>query len=395
MDLRIFNIDSRCTGCGACVSICPKSCLSLMPNKEGFYYPQTTNEACIECGLCEKACHVLNPVNNNHVEESGFVMYQSERENVVEASSSGGIFTLLAEYTIQKGGVVFGTWFNPDTERLEIASSDEVDWHLFRKSKYIETFTGDTFMKVSQLLKEGKDVLFCSTPCQVRGLIQFLDRKRIAKEHLITIDLICHGVPSMKHFLFFYRRHVNKDKRIKDLNFRHKDFTSKKYLWHNPAIVFNYEDGTQDIFSGNTPSSFQYIRCFNDDISLRKSCYGCRYPEFSFADYTIADFWGIGDYKPHLDDNRGISLVKMNTDRAASIFRTIEKNGTAEEIDPKYGKYIYQKQDKTPLRPTRDIFYKYVERYGYFFAVFLTYRSKLAIAYLKYWIKMLIGRNVE
>ncbi len=395
MNLDIFHIDSDCTGCGACVNVCPKQCIALKPNSEGFYYPESISDACIGCKMCEKACHILNPISTAHVSEDGFVLYRSEVKDVIESSSSGGIFTLLAEHILDKGGAVFGSYFNPDTERLEVASSEDIDWHLFRKSKYVETYTGHTFNHVAELLVNGQKVLYCSTPCQIRGLVQYLIKKKIERTQLVTVDLICHGVPSAEFFHFFYKRHVNRHKSLKELNFRHKDFKTNQFLWHNPAIVFNYTDGSRDVFSGERPSSFQYIRFFNDNLSLRKSCYTCKYPEYSYADFTIADFWGITEYKPQYDDNRGISLVKMNTAKAVEVWNSLKEKEYSESVDYRYGSYVYNKLDKSSILPARDMFYQNASRWGYFPAVFLTYRGKVVLAYIKYWIKLLIGRRIN
>lgn len=390
--LKINQIDNTCTGCGACANICPKQCISVKPDSEGFYYPSVDEHSCIGCKQCEKVCHVINPISEATVPENGFIMYKSNDDNVREASTSGGAFTLMVEEILRNGGLIFGSLYNYKTHRLEVSNSDTTDWKLFRKSKYVETFSGITFSEVAAALKTGRMVLYCSTACQIRGLKQYLNLKKVDTSNLISVDLICHGVPSNDFFNFFLKK-FGDNKGIKDLNFRHKDFSNPSYMWHSQGICINYHDGTRQLLPNIPPKNFFYYAPFNDAISLRKCCYSCSYPKHSYADITIADFWGIKNHLPQLDDNKGISLIKINTPKGSKFWASLNKLGYSEVIDYNIGEYVYNKLDKRPMLSTRNRFYKIAKTRGYNKAVWALYRRQIITYRIKAFIKLLIGRK--
>lgn len=391
--LKILQIDDTCTGCGACSSICPKSCISIEPNNEGFYYPTVDNEKCIKCHLCERACHVLNPYSEEPVVKDGFIVYKSNNDNIREKSTSGGAFSLLADNIIKRNGVVFGSLYNSADGKLEVNNSDNCNWLLFRKSKYVETYTGHTFNDVIKFLKAGRPVLYCSTPCQIRGLKQLLKIKKIDDSGLITIDLICHGVPSMAFFKYFLTKYNLEDKEILELNFRHKDFSDPNHMWHSQAIVINYKDGSRRILPDAPPINYDYYYSFDKNISLRKSCYSCNYPQYSYADFTIADFWGVTNFNAKIDDNKGLSLIKINTQKAQNCWDSLIIDGFQQKLDYKDGKYVYEKIDKRPYLNMRNKFYKIASTEGYNRAVIKFYWKKILEYHVKKLIKTIIRRK--
>ena len=185
-------IDKKnCCGCNACVQHCPKSCVTMQEDEEGFLYPIVDQEACIDCGLCEKVC----PVLNQGEERKPLQVYAANNPNeeIRMQSSSGGVFTLLAETIIQEGGVVFGARFNDDWEVIHDYTETKEELAAFRGSKYVQSRIGDSYCQAEQFLKKGRKVLFTGTPCQIAGLNLFL-RKEYG--NLLTVDFICHGVPS-------------------------------------------------------------------------------------------------------------------------------------------------------------------------------------------------------
>lgn len=180
-----------CCGCSACVSICPKHCITMSLDNEGFLYPQVDNESCIDCGLCEKVCLVLNQGK----ECKPFQVYAAKNinEEIRMKSSSGGIFTLLAEQILHEGGVVFGARFNADWEVIHDYTETKEGLAAFRGSKYVQSRLGDSFCQAEHFLRQGRKVMFTGTPCQIAGLKLFL---RKTYDNLLTVDFICHGVPS-------------------------------------------------------------------------------------------------------------------------------------------------------------------------------------------------------
>lgn len=182
---------SRCCGCEACVSSCPVQCIDLVMDKEGFLYPQVDVTRCIDCGKCEKVCPEL--VEAGEGKATGVYAAKNPDDEVRRASSSGGIFTLLAKYVLAENGVVFGARFDKDWNVVHDYTESKEGLGAFRGSKYVQSRTGETFKQAERFLKAGRKVLFSGTPCQIMGLKRYLRREY---DNLLTVDFVCHGVPS-------------------------------------------------------------------------------------------------------------------------------------------------------------------------------------------------------
>lgn len=302
---------SNCCGCTACVSICPKDCISMKSDDEGFLYPEVDVKICIDCGLCEKVCPVLHPVKK---EEPSLVYAAiNNNETIRLKSSSGGIFTLIAEHIIECGGVVFGVCFDKNWNVIHDYTETKEGLAKFRGSKYVQSFIGNSFNQVKSFLDSGRDVLFSGTPCQVVGLKNYL---RKSYSNLYTVDVVCHGVPSpdvWKKYLqetVCKRYNTNKKKLnytdyISSINFRSKEYGWKKY---NMRIEF--KDGT--IYSMPFFDN-PYMNIFLSDLSLRPSCYNCPSKIANTqSDITLADFWGVDNINPEIDDDKGCGLVLIH-----------------------------------------------------------------------------------
>lgn len=297
----------KCCGCTACHSICPKQCITMTEDKEGFLYPVVDNKLCIDCEQCINVC----PFHNSSEEERPIEVYAAynNNESVRLDSSSGGIFTLMAEKIVRECGVVFGARFTSDWQ-VEIVPVDNIEGlSAFRGSKYLQAKVGASYKQAQDYLRKGRKVLYSGTPCQVAGLKHYL---RKDYENLLTVDIVCHGVPSPKVWKMYLSQVTEAGKKaIKDIKFRDK---SKGWKRFNFTLSYDEEDKSYTISSYNGDN--HYMRAFLSDMILRPSCYNCQARcGRSYSDITIADFWGINQINPQMDDDKGTSLLLIHTSK--------------------------------------------------------------------------------
>lgn len=305
---------SKCSGCYSCENACPQNCITMVSDNEGFWYPQVDEQKCVNCGLCEKSCPIMNKTIDGDIVPSVFAVINKD-ENVRLESSSGGIFTLLAERIINNGGVVFGAAFAKDFKSVEHIVVDKIeDLYKLRGSKYLQSKIGDAYKLVKQYLKDGKCVYFSGTPCQISGLYSYLGKNY---DNLITQDLICHGVPSP----LVWEKYVNYCEKKAASKTRRTFFRHKKYGWKKFSLQFVFEDGgkySQTIYDD------LYMRGFLTDLYLRPSCYNCSFKSIErLADITLADFWGVEKISAHMDDDKGTSLVFLHSIKGKTLFDKI------------------------------------------------------------------------
>lgn len=309
----------QCCGCSACEQICPKSCITFSEDSEGFFYPSVDVIKCIDCGLCEKIC----PVINQDTERNPTKVYAAKHKDdrIRMKSSSGGVFTCLAEQILEQGGVVFGAKFNDIWDVVHDYAETKEDLVQFRGSKYVQSRLGDTFSKVESFLKLGRKVMFTGTPCQVAGLKKYLRKEY---DNLLAVDFVCHGVPSPKIWRMYLQEITNfkgtldngtglttdkVDCIIKGVNFR-----DKSQGWKNFSFVLDASKisavGEEDLVLSTIFYENPYLKAFLDNLSLRPSCYACPARSGkSGSDITMGDFWGVENVLPDEDDNKGVSLV--------------------------------------------------------------------------------------
>lgn len=317
----------NCCGCNACVQVCPKQCISMKEDREGFLYPEVDKDICVDCHLCEKVC----PVLNQGKERKPLKVYAAKNkdEEIRRQSSSGGIFTLLAEQVIDEGGVVFGARFNENWEVVHSYTETKEGLAAFRGSKYVQSRIGDNYKKAEEFLKSGRKVLFSGTPCQIAGLNLYLRKEY---ENLLTVDFICHGVPSPGVWREYLKEEIarqcdgknsvlshpiEKEKiRVKGISFRDKKLGWKKYSF---VLTLSVPDGhgvENTVLPSEPLNKNLFLRGFLADLYLRPSCYACPAKCLkSGSDVTIGDFWGIEKVMPEMDDDKGVSVVMMNRDR--------------------------------------------------------------------------------
>lgn len=339
----------NCCGCAACVQRCPKQCISLEEDNEGFLYPIVNKSLCVNCHLCEKVCPVLNKQDDTKPVIALAAINTDEEIRL--KSSSGGIFTLLAEKIIANEGVIFGAAFNKNWEVHHEEGATIEDLCKFRGSKYVQSKIENSYKRTEYFLKEGKEVLFSGTPCQIAGLKCFLQKDYL---NLTTVDFICHGVPSPGIWEWYLKNHIftktNTSSKLKDINFRDKTFG-----WQNYRLAFQFKSHTPILSANNTNG---YMLAFLNDICLRPSCYKCPTKKgSSHSDITIADFWGINEFNIEMDDNKGTSLVLINTKKGVELIKEIKMQSKKVSIDKALALNQSWKKSAKP-HELRNLFYK-------------------------------------
>lgn len=309
-----------CTGCGACKAICPKSCISMKTDEEGFWYPQVNVNACIDCDKCKKVCPVLNKkeIEKDSIATKAIAAYNKDLE-IRRESSSGGIFTLLAKYVLAKKGMVYGAALSEDCKAVcHIGIEDEKELYKLRTSKYVQSDIGNAYICAKKQLDDGRIVLFTGTPCQIEGLYSFLGGDRI---NLFTQDIVCHGVPSP----YIWKRNVEYLEKKYKKTIKSVSFRDKEKGWENIYVRYMFSDG--QIIRLQAATQDLYFKAFGQNLTLRPSCYECSFKKVQrLADITLADFWGINDYFPELNDSNGTSLVMIHSKKGETIWRELEIN---------------------------------------------------------------------
>lgn len=297
----------KCTGCRACEKLCPKNAIEMREDEKGFLYPYVNKDKCINCGICQVKC----PINNEEIKKDikAYAAYNKDEE-VRKQSSSGGLFTIFAEYVIENGGVVFGAAFDDRFSVEHIYIENMEDLKKLRGSKYVQSNTKDTYKEAKKFLENGKLVYYSGTPCQIEGLYAYLGKEY---SNLITQDLICHGAPSPKVWEQYLKY---KSKRIDDVNFRSKENST----WQDYEVSFTFENSIESKHHDDDT----YMRLFLRDVILRDACYNCSFKkENRMADITLADFWGIDKVYKEINDKKGTSLLILNSKKAQNLIHEL------------------------------------------------------------------------
>ena len=292
-----------CCGCGACVQKCPQRCIHLEADNEGFAYPVVDECKCVDCGLCEKVCHELHPYQAQQPLKV-YAAYNSDSD-IRSRSSSGGVFSLIAEKVIAEGGVVFGARFDEDWQVVMDWTDKSEGLAAMRGSKYVQARTGNTFRQAEEFLKSGRKVLYSGTHCQVAGLHHFLGKNY---PNLLTVDCVCHGVPSPKVWGMYLDELTHSRRQdISEINFR-----DKSNGWRLYNFKLTYGDRIETVCHRDDP----FMQAFLKNLIIRPSCHNCRAKEGrSHSDVTLADFWGIHILHPDLFDDMGAGLLTANTEK--------------------------------------------------------------------------------
>ncbi len=346
MSIYLNDEKNNCCGCGACVNICPHDAVSMERDEYGFAYPVVDSKVCTECGLCTRVCEKVNK-NESDMPLHAFAASHRNKE-VLHQSSSGGVFSALAEHFLSMGGAVCGCVFDDGLNAVHICSEKETDLVKIRKSKYMQSNVGLVYREIKERLKNGQFVLFAGTPCQVAALYAVVGRKH---ENLTTMDLICHGVPSQLLFDKFID-YLEKKHKTKIIDF---DFRSKKYGWQRFSMEFTDSDKRR-VNIGKAREF--YIRSFTGGDTIRQSCLSCKYAcPNRIGDITIGDFWGHEKLTLKCDISYGTSVFTINTANAMKWRDVLEKKLVCEEID--YSIAVNRNtclHKATPKGKNRDVF---------------------------------------
>lgn len=313
--IKISN-NKNCCGCSACASVCPKSSISMKRDEEGFLYPIVDKNTCIDCHLCEKVCPFLN-VRKEYKRKSHVFAAISKNENVRLNSSSGGVFSELAKIVIGKGGCVYGASFTDGWNVSHICIENESDISLLRRSKYVQSIIGNTYKEAKKQLKKGRLVLFSGTSCQIAGLKYFL---RKDYENLITVEILCHGVPSPKVWNLYMKKYIGiqnyKISNIDSISFRDKVKGLTEY-----KVSINMKDG---VSLSHFFYEDAYMNGFLSNLTLRPSCYSCKAKNGSSnSDIVLGDLWNNYQQMPY-NNSQGTNVVLAKTEKGINLLKMCE-----------------------------------------------------------------------
>lgn len=299
----------ECCGCTACLNKCPTNAIYMEEDNEGFKYPRVDKSKCIECGMCRKACPIISRDYENVSINAYGVKLKEEEER--KTSRSGGFFVAVSNYVLEMGGTVYGVMFDKNFTVIHGRASTKKESEAFKGSKYVQSDLKKIFTEVKKDLEDGKYVLFSGTGCQISGIKKFLGN--INTEKLILCDIICHGVASPKIYKNFLK-FISKGKKIEKVNFR-----DKKFGWRAHFETINYEK--------KSISTNYYTNLFYSSLIIRPVCFTCKWANLNReSDFTLGDFWGIEKVKKEFDDNKGVSLILVNTNKARKIFDNLKEN---------------------------------------------------------------------
>ena len=363
-----INEKKDCCGCGGCSNACPVHCIQMKADEEGFLYPEVDEAACIGCGLCERVCPVLHAGEDTPFSQAAYLL-QYKNEKVRRQSTSGGAFTAIARYVLDRGGVVYGAAFDEDLRGHHTSVKSPAGLQIFRNSKYVQSNTEKTFTEVRAHLRAGRMVCYSGTPCQIEGLLSFLEpapagradtqegplcpaggetaaehiqaedtREALAGQtekhnplldHLITVDVVCHAVPSP----LVWERYLEMQKDKLGTGIADAKFRDKHYGYNYSTMTLLDRDGQERYVQGIDTD--QMLRAFFSDICDRPSCYECAFKKrYRKSDFTIWDCYPVYAFDKKLDDNKGTSRVLIHSEKGRSIFEEMRVRCRVFEVDP-------------------------------------------------------------
>lgn len=315
-----------CTGCTACWAICPRGCIDMVPDENGFLFPKINEDNCVGCGLCVKTCPVLSERTLPERMPRAYAAY-SNRNEIRTRSSSGGIFSELAISVLRHGGVIFGAAYDKAFRVIHTCVEAEEQLQPLCGAKYAQSNLGATFPQVKERLEQGQWVMFSGTPCQVAGLKTFLKKEY---NNLITVDFVCHGIPSPTAWQQYVKHRAEADalgEFPSQINLRSKETGWSRYGY---SCRFEYPSGT--VHSEKSSESV-YMKLFVGDCINRQACSACEFKGVQrCSDITLGDFWGVWDIVPEMDDNKGTSVVLIQSEKGQDLWNKISDKIKFKEV---------------------------------------------------------------
>lgn len=314
---------SMCCGCSACQAACPKDCIAMREDEEGFLYPSADAGKCVSCSLCEKVCPILHPTPEHSFPQSGYVAQHRQRD-ILEQSTSGGAFTAVAAWVIRQGGLAFGAAYERHFQVSHCYVESETDLKKFRNSKYVQSRMGDCYRQARRFLEQGRWVCFSGTPCQIEGLSAFLGRQY---DRLLLVDVVCHAVPSPLVWRKYLEMRGEYAARADEALFR-----DKRYGYEYSAMSFRRNG--ERIYSEGVETD-PYLRAFFSDICDRPSCYDCKFKKrYRVSDLTIWDCFSPWRFSKEIDNNRGASRVLAHTNQGHDVLEAMTDCLSLQETPP-------------------------------------------------------------
>lgn len=308
---------SNCTGCGACFNSCPTKAITMEWNNNGFYTPYINSEKCVNCGLCERICP-LDKYKSQNIEQPKVFAFQNCDKETLYKCASGGAFASLAKLVIEHNGTVYGVVYDDDMKVCHAKAESIEDLEKMYSSKYVQSDTKEIFAQAKADLDNGETVLFSGTPCQIAGLKSFL---RKDYEKLLTVDLVCHGVPSPKIFEMYKKEYLKQQ--LQSLNFR-----DKSRGWNPYCVSIETKQKHIDWAYKNS-----FVKLFLSDLITNSACYTCQFNKLPrAADLSLGDFWGVDKYDQSMNDNKGLSIILVNSEKGQSWFNQIKTQELCKEI---------------------------------------------------------------
>lgn len=313
---------TQCCGCTACFNICPKKAIAMKPDNEGFLYPDIDDSLCVNCGLCEKVCPMLN--QKKHEEQTKGYIIRHKDEAIVNQSTSGGAFTAFASYLLNKGAVVYGAGYDDNMQVLCKAAHDVSELQEMRGSKFVQSDLGNIFSEIKRQLRMGTTVLFTGTPCQVSGLLSYLGNK---PDNLICIDFVCRGVPSPGLWRNYVKMMQKKYKsKMVGARFKHKT-----YGYHTTTMKIDFANGKTWYGSGRIDPM---MKAFVNEMSSRPSCGACKFKGIERpSDITMFDCYEFSKIMEKSDDDKGYTSLFVHTEKGQKLLEGIAEQLIVYSVD--------------------------------------------------------------
>ena len=372
----------KCTGCGACYNKCAVSAIKMEYDNEGFIFPKVLDN-CVDCGACQAVCPALNPIEPYETPES-YAVWASDEVRL--NSSSGGMFSIMAEYVLKNAGAVCGAAYTKDYKLVHhVWAENEKELAPLRGSKYVQSDTELTFKQAKKYLDSGRMVLYTGCPCQIAGLYKYLGKDY---DNLYTADIVCHGSNSVKAYQSFIKE-FSEGKKIAKVNFRDK----VHYDWSTPTVVY-LENGEVKKSAWNESN---WNKGFLEGVFNRLNCHQCVYAKAErIADITLADCWQVHRYNPKYDDRKGTSLVLVNSAKGKELFKKLKSKMKLCEKVPleEMRKYNGQLNRPAAMHPCRKYFFSHLDKYGYHKALWYGRGMRFDVGIVGWWFASNYGSSL-